>query len=65
MTHKFRVRQLVRLAHHGYSDKRTSSDGVYEVVRLMPSDETGEPSYRIRSGTSERAVRESEISPAP
>lgn len=27
----------------------------------MPDDPTGEPSYRIRSGSAERAVRESEI----
>ena len=27
----------------------------------MPADQTGEVSYRIRSGTTERAVRESEI----
>jgi hypothetical protein len=27
----------------------------------MPADETGEVSYRVRSSTTERAVRESEI----
>jgi hypothetical protein len=63
MPHKFKLRQLVRLARPGYSDSRTSAD-VYEVVRLMPADQTGEPSYRIRSGASERAVRESEITAA-
>ncbi|HVL72040.1 MAG TPA: hypothetical protein VM434_09165 [Beijerinckiaceae bacterium] len=65
MSHRFKLRQRVRLVRLGFSDSRSVDGGVYEVVRLMPSDETGEPSYRIRSGTSERAVRESEISPAP
>lgn len=61
MSHKFKVRQSVRLSRPGFADARTSSDAVYEVVRLMPPDETGEPSYRIKSGSVERAVRESEI----
>ena len=38
-----------------------AGSGIYEVTRLMPADETGEVSYRIRSGVTERAVRESEI----
>jgi hypothetical protein len=42
-------------------DSRASGGGIYEVMRLMPADETGEVSYRVRSVTTERAVRESEI----
>ncbi len=62
MSHKYKLRQLVRLTHPGFSDKRTSASGVYEVTRLMPADQTGEFSYRIKSeGAGERAVRESEI----
>ncbi len=61
MSHKFKVRQMVRLNQAGFSDARMSSGGVYEVVRLMPADQTGEVSYRIKSGVGERAVRESEI----
>lgn len=61
MPHKFRVRQMVRLMQPGFSDARTSSGSVYEIVRLMPADQTGELSYRIKSGMIERAVRESEI----
>jgi hypothetical protein len=61
MSHKFKVRQSVRLNQPGFSDSRTGTAGVYEVVRLMPADQTGELSYRIRSGSTERAVRESEI----
>jgi hypothetical protein len=38
-----------------------SAANIYEVVRLMPADQTGEVSYRIKSGATERAVRESEI----
>jgi hypothetical protein len=62
MPHKYKVRQLVRLVRPGFSDDRTSSSGIYEVTRLMPADQTGEVSYRIKStGAGERAVRESEI----
>lgn len=61
MSHKFKVRQMVRLKQPGFSDARTNSGGIYEIVRLMPADQTGEPSYRIKSGMIERAVRESDI----
>jgi hypothetical protein len=61
MTHKFKLRQMVRLNQPGFSDARTSGASIYEVVRLMPADQTGEVSYRIKSGMVERAVRESDI----
>ncbi len=61
MSHKFKVRQMVRLAQPGFSDTRMNGGNVYEVVRLMPADQTGEVSYRIKSGMIERAVREGEI----
>lgn len=61
MSHKFKIRQMVRLKQSGFSDARTGAGGIYEIVRLMPADQTGELSYRIKSGTIERAVRESEI----
>jgi hypothetical protein len=61
MTHKFKIKQMVRLKQSGLVDARIGSAGVYEIVRLMPADQTGELSYRIRSGSMERAVRESEI----
>jgi hypothetical protein len=62
MSHKYQVRQLVRLTRLGFSDDRTSTGGVYEVTRLMPADQTGEFSYRIKSSPGgERAVREGEI----
>lgn len=61
MSHKFKVRQTVRLTRPGFSDSRSSGGGTYEIVRLLPADQTGEPAYRIKSGVNERAVRESEI----
>lgn len=61
MFHKYKIRQMVRLAPVPISDSRANGSGIYEVVRLMPADEIGEVSYRIRSGATERAVRESEI----
>lgn len=61
MSHKFKVRQMVRLKQPGFSDSRTGSASIYEIVRLMPADQTGEFSYRIKSGGTEKAVREGEI----
>jgi len=62
MSHKYKVRQFVRITHPNFSDKRATTSGIYEVTRLMPADQTGEVSYRIKSpGFGERAVRESEI----
>ena len=61
MSHKYHVRQMVRLRRPGFSDGRIGSASSYEVTRLMPSDETGEPAYRIKSGAIERAVREGDI----
>ncbi|NBJ12835.1 hypothetical protein [Microvirga arsenatis] len=62
MSHKYKLRQLVRIIHPNFSDKRATTSGIYEVTRLMPADQTGEVSYRVKSsGFGERAVRESEI----
>jgi len=53
---------MVRITHPNFSDKRATTSGIYEVTRLMPADQTGEVSYRVKSsGFGERAVRESEI----
>ena len=60
MAHKFQLNQFVRMAHPRAGAAGTS--GTFQVTRLMPADETGEFSYRVKStGTGERAVRESEI----
>lgn len=63
MSHKYRLQQLIRLTHavsngHG----RAKYTGIYEVTRLMPADQSGEISYRVKaSDFGERAVREFEI----
>ena len=62
MSHKFKLRQIVRLIKPGFADKNASASATYEVIRLMPEDQSGEPAYRIKSRTGERAVRESELS---
>ena len=60
--HKFKVRQQVKLARAGFSDKLASLGADYEVTRQLPPDASGEFTYRIQSaGSNERAVRESEI----
>jgi hypothetical protein len=61
MSHKYHIRQLVRLVRPSLAENRTNPNSIYEVTRLLPADETGEFSYRVKSGSSERAVRESEI----
>ncbi|MDB5560167.1 MAG: hypothetical protein JWQ36_3101 [Enterovirga sp.] len=65
MTHKFQLNQLVRLAHTRFGDRQGGTSGLFQVTRLMPADETGEFSYRIKTAgpasSAERAVRESEI----
>ena len=61
MSHKFKLGQHVRQSKIGYADDKAAVGGVFEVVRLMPEDRTGEPFYRIKSDTGERAVREGEI----
>lgn len=55
MSHMFKVRQMVRLNHPAVMD-RTSTSSIYEVVRLMPADQSGEFSYRIKSGSIEKGV---------
>ncbi|MBX9739150.1 MAG: hypothetical protein K2X62_03715 [Beijerinckiaceae bacterium] len=61
MPHKFKCSEMVLLNQLGFTSSKTSTATVYEVVRLMPADQYGEVSYRIKAGTIERAVRESEI----
>jgi hypothetical protein len=57
MSHKYRPGQLVRLSRLGYLKPGASAGDLYEVMRLMPADQSGEVSYRIRStGAGERAV---------
>ena len=62
MSHKFKVGQRVRQSQSSGNGTQGASGAEGEVVRLMPEDRTGEPSYRIRTTLGERAVREGEIS---
>ena len=57
MSHKFKPKQTVALAH--------GQREVYEIVQLMPETMSGEPQYRIKNVTTatERVVREAEIRP--
>ena len=64
MSHKFKLGQNVRqlgISYHG--NKSSVVDGLFEVVRLMPDDRSGEPCYRIKSVDCERAAREGELTP--
>jgi hypothetical protein len=62
MAHKFQLNQLVRLSHSRVASGQAGGSGVFQVTRLMPADETGEFSYRIKAGgAGERAARESEL----
>jgi hypothetical protein len=62
MSHKYQPGQLVRLSRGAYLKTGASTGDLYEVTRLMPADQSGEVSYRIKStGAGERAVCEAEI----
>lgn len=61
MSHKFKLGQSVRELGTSYFGKQTIVDGCFEVVRLMPDDRSGEPTYRIRSAGGERAAREGDL----
>jgi hypothetical protein len=60
MSHKFKLGQIVKL-QAAFAASRGGSADIYEVIRLMPADQTGEYSYRIKAGAAERAARESEL----
>ncbi len=61
MSHKFKVGQSVRQLGTSYVGSKSIVDGLFEIVRLMPDDRSGEPTYRIRSSGIERAAREGEL----
>lgn len=64
MSHKYQPGQLVRLSRLGYFKPGASAGDPYEVMRLMPADQSGEVAYRIKSTSAgERAVGEAEITP--
>ena len=64
MDHKYQVGQRVRIAKQRFSAAATETADSYEVVRLMPSNWSGDVGYVIKFGDLERSVRQSEIVPA-
>jgi hypothetical protein len=60
MQHRYKFKDKVELNRMAFS-VRTTGPEIYEVIRLMPPDVSGEFSYRIKAGSIERAVRESDI----
>ena len=72
--HRFHVGELVRTQvsinmpiHDAFMDVIASSrpSGIYEVSRLLPELNSGEPQYQIRcAGEPERVVPESHLIPA-
>lgn len=61
MTHKYELGQFVHLGKPAFRNGQASPDGLYEVTRLMPADQSGEFHYRLKSSAGERAARESEM----
>jgi hypothetical protein len=62
MSQNYQPGQLVRLLRAGLSKRDASASDLYEVIRLMPADRSGEVAYRIKSESAgERAVRGGEI----
>lgn len=64
MSHKFKIGERVCRPRPGIPGE-TGEGEVFEILRLMPEDQTGEPSYRIRTKTGERAIREGDLVAAP
>ena len=64
MSQNYQPGQLVRLARIGPPKFDANSSDVYEVLRLMPADQTGDVIYRVKSlNAGERAVRKGEMIP--
>ena len=62
MAHKFKLHQIVRLSAQALVT-RGSDDGRYEVVRLLPADQAGIFSYRLRSSGGERVAPAHDLTP--
>ncbi|AWN43756.1 hypothetical protein [Methylobacterium durans] len=62
MSHKFKIGQRVRqVQRYGSADRGSAVGSTVEIVRLMPEERSGEPAYRVKSATGERAVLEGEL----
>ncbi len=49
MTHKYKLNQLIRLSNPSAAKGHLDSTGIFEITRLMPADQTGQVSYRVKS----------------
>lgn len=57
--HQFKLGQNVRI-NRSFPDR--SSQGQYEIIRILPESVDGEPHYRVRGPDKvERAVGESQL----
>ncbi|MER2264106.1 hypothetical protein [Methylobacterium oxalidis] len=62
MSRKFKIGQRVQQAQRpGSADRGSAVGSIYEIVRLMPEERSGEPAYRVKSALGERAVLEGEL----
>jgi len=61
MPHKYRIGEAVVLARPSFGPRE-----VYEIVRLMPENEAGDPQYRLRAiaTSAERVAAERDLWPA-
>lgn len=64
MSHRFKLNQHVRMTLLAARDAHLFKGDLWEVVRLMPADQTGEPFYRVRCNGVERAAGEHSLQPA-
>jgi hypothetical protein len=64
MAHQYKLGQRVRQSRESEAADRNARGDTYEVVRLMPEDRGGNPCYRIKSPSGERAVSQADIVPA-
>lgn len=62
MVRQFTIHQKVRLSGEGtVSTKHLSPDGIYEITRLMPQDQSRTFHYRIQSSAGELVMRETQL----
>ncbi len=75
MAHKYEIGQRVQLtaadptssrihSMRAKTDAKVKSDGIYEITRLMPEDQAGVVSYRLKSDAGERVAPENDLAEA-
>lgn len=61
MAHQFKLGQRVRQSRNSEASDQNARGDTYEVIRLMPEDRSGNPCYRIKSASGERAVSQVDL----